>query len=108
MKKDISLNTGDLKIENIAMLARLELTDEEKKLFSKQLGSIIEYMNKLNKLDTTDVTPTAHALPIKNVFRDDKLEPSLPKDKALSNAPDRSSLSAGQAGDFYRVPKIIE
>lgn len=68
----------------------------------------MEYMNKLNQLDTTDVAPTAHALPIKNVFRDDTLEPSLPKDKALSNAPDRSSLTAGQAGDFYRVPKIIE
>ena len=108
MKKDTPLNTENIKIEDIAMLARLELTDEEKKLFSKQLGSIIEYMNKLNKLSTTDVTPTTHALPIKNVFRDDKMEPSLPKDKALSNAPDRSSLSGGQAGDFYRVPKIIE
>ena len=108
MKKNTSLNTGNLKIEDIAMLARLELKDEEKKLFSKQLGSIIEYMNKLNQLDTADVAPTAHALPIKNVFRDDKLEPSLPKDKALSNAPDRGSLPAGQIGDFYRVPKIIE
>ncbi|MEF9426441.1 MAG: Asp-tRNA(Asn)/Glu-tRNA(Gln) amidotransferase subunit GatC [Candidatus Mariimomonas ferrooxydans] len=88
-------------IGHIAMLARLELTKEEKKLFSKQIESIIEYIDKLNELDTTSVEPTAHVLPIKNVFREDELKPSLPKDEALKNAPDRTN-------DFYRVPKIIE
>ncbi|MEE8330135.1 MAG: Asp-tRNA(Asn)/Glu-tRNA(Gln) amidotransferase subunit GatC [Thermodesulfovibrionia bacterium] len=88
-------------IGHIAMLARLELTKEEKKLFSRQIESIIEYIDKLNELDTTSVEPTAHVLPIKNVFREDKLKPSLPKDEALKNAPDRTN-------DFYRVPKIIE
>ena len=90
-----------MKIDHIAMLARLELTNEEKEIFSKQLSSIIEYINKLNELDTTSIKPTAHILPIKNIFRDDKLKPSLPKDKALQNAP-------GRTDDFYRVPKIIE
>ena len=83
------------------MLARLDLTSEEKEIFSKQLSSIIEYINKLNELDTTSIKPTAHILPIKNIFRDDKLKSSLPKDKALQNAP-------GRTDDFYRVPKIIE
>ncbi len=90
-----------MKIDHIAMLARLDLTNEEKEIFSKQLSSIIEYINKLNELDTTSIKPTAHILPIKNIFRDDKLKPSLLKDKALQNAP-------GRTDDFYRVPKIIE
>jgi len=88
-------------IEHIVMLARLELTREERELFSKQLGNIIEYMDKLNELDTATVNPTAHVLPMKNVFREDVLKPSLPKEKALQNAPSRTD-------DFYRVPKIIE
>lgn len=90
-----------MEIDHIIMLARLELTKKEKELFSKQLSNIIEYMNKLNELDTTDVIPTAHVIPMKNVFREDKLKPSLPKDKALQNAPNKTE-------DFYRVPKIIE
>ncbi|MBI5026096.1 MAG: Asp-tRNA(Asn)/Glu-tRNA(Gln) amidotransferase subunit GatC [Nitrospirae bacterium] len=88
-------------IEHIAILARLKLTDEEKRLFSRQLGSIIEYMGKLNELDTASIEPTSHVLPVKNVFREDELRPSLHKDKALQNAPDKTD-------DFYRVPKIIE
>jgi len=90
-----------MKIEHITMLARLELTEKEKEVFSKQLGSIIEYIDKLNELDTTNVAPTAHILSMKNVFRNDELKPSLPKDKALRNAPDKTN-------SFYRVPKIIE
>jgi aspartyl-tRNA(Asn)/glutamyl-tRNA(Gln) amidotransferase subunit C len=90
-----------MEIEHITMLARLELTEKEKEVFSKQLSSIIKYIDKLNELNTTSVDPTAHVLPIKNVFRNDELKPSLPKDKALQNAPDK-------IGDFYKVPKIIE
>jgi len=91
----------ELEIEHIALLARLKLTEEEKRLFSKQVGSIIEYINKLNELGTANVEPTSHVLPLKNVFREDKLRPSLSRDKALQNAPDRNDR-------FYRVPKIIE
>ncbi len=90
-----------MKIEHVSILARLALANEDKELFSKQIGRIIEYMDKLNKLNTANVEPTAHVLPMKNVFRDDALKPSLPKDKALQNAPNRSD-------DFYAVPKIIE
>ncbi len=90
-----------MEIDHIAMLSRLELTDEEKKLFSRQIHNIIEYINKLNELDTTNVEPTAHVLPVKNVFREDKPGKSLSKDSSLQNGPDT-------ADDFYRVPKIIE
>ena len=90
-----------MEIDHVALLARLELKDEEKELFSKQVGSIIEYVDKLNELDIDDVEPTAHVLPIKNVFREDELRDSLPREKALQNAPRESN-------GFYRVPKIIE
>jgi aspartyl-tRNA(Asn)/glutamyl-tRNA(Gln) amidotransferase subunit C len=90
-----------MEIEHVALLARLKLSDSEKKLFSRQVGSIIDYINKLNELDTADIEPTAHVLPMKNVFREDKLRPSLPRDNALQNAPERND-------NFYRVPKIIE
>ena len=90
-----------MEIGHIALLARLELSEEEKALFSRQLGSIIEYIEKLNELDTTSVEPTAHVLPLHNVFREDALQPSLPREMALQNAPERNE-------QFYRVPKIIE
>ncbi|MBI4682284.1 MAG: Asp-tRNA(Asn)/Glu-tRNA(Gln) amidotransferase subunit GatC [Nitrospirae bacterium] len=90
-----------MEIEHVALLARLELSDEEKILFSKQVGSIIDYIDKLDKLNTSDIEPTAHVLPLKNVFREDKLNPSLPREKALQNAP-------GKNDNFFRVPKIIE
>ncbi len=90
-----------MKIEDVALLARLQLTGLEKELFTRQLDKTIEYINKLNELDTTHIEPTAHVLPINNVFREDELRPSLPGDKILQNAPERE-------GDFYRVPRIIE
>jgi len=90
-----------LKIEDVALLARLKLTVPEKELFAIQLKNTINYINKLNELDITDIKPTAHVLPIENVFREDKLSPSLSCDKALQNAPERE-------GNFFLVPRIIE
>ncbi|MBF0338668.1 MAG: Asp-tRNA(Asn)/Glu-tRNA(Gln) amidotransferase subunit GatC [Nitrospirae bacterium] len=88
-------------VQHIAALSRLSLTEEEKELFGNQLNDILLYVNKLNELDTVDVTPTSHVIPLQNIFRDDTLQQSIALDDALANAPDR-------AGDFYRVPKIIE
>ena len=88
-------------INHVAMLARLNLTDDEKEQFEKQVGSIINYIDKLNELDTSSIEPTAHVLPISNVFREDELKTSLPREKALQNAPEKDD-------GFYRVPKIIE
>lgn len=90
-----------MEVEYIALLARLRLTDEEKALFSKQLGSIISYIDKLNQLNTSNVDPTSHVLPMKNIFRDDKQDISLSRDKILENAPSKKE-------GFYKVPRIIE
>ncbi|MGA1790335.1 MAG: Asp-tRNA(Asn)/Glu-tRNA(Gln) amidotransferase subunit GatC [bacterium] len=88
-------------VEYVARLANLELNDEEKKIFTRQLDSILSYMDKLNQLDTVHVDPTSHVLPIKNIFRLDKVKPSLPMEEALANAPDRKN-------GFFRVPRVIE
>ncbi|MEW6599656.1 MAG: Asp-tRNA(Asn)/Glu-tRNA(Gln) amidotransferase subunit GatC [Nitrospirota bacterium] len=90
-----------MEIGHVALLARLKLSDDEAKLFSRQVGGILEYINKLNELDTEDIEPTAHVLSVKNVFREDIPRPSLPREKALQNAPESNE-------NFYRVPKIIE
>jgi len=88
-------------IAHIAMLARLRLSEEEESLFGAQLSSILDYMEKLNELDTTDVEPTSHVLPLSNVIREDIPGQSIPRDEVLVNAPEHTEK-------FYRVPKIIE
>jgi aspartyl-tRNA(Asn)/glutamyl-tRNA(Gln) amidotransferase subunit C len=88
-------------VEHIAMLARLELSEEEKGLFTNQLNAVLTYMEKLNELDTKDVEPTSHILTVQNVFKEDEVKGSLPRENALANAPDKTE-------EFYRVPKIIE
>lgn len=87
-------------VEHVALLARLELTPEEKKMYARQLGDILEYAQKLNNLDTRDVPPTAHVLPLQNVFREDRTGEHLPPEKVLANAPDRE-------GRFFKVPRIV-
>lgn len=88
-------------VKHIARLSRLYVTDEEMETFSNQLSSIIEYVEQLNSLNTSDIEPTSHIIPLKNVMRSDIIEPSLPAKNALKNAPNA-------VGAFYRVPKIIE
>ncbi len=88
-------------VEHVARLARLELTGEEKDLFTGQLDAILAYVDKLNELDTESIVPTAHAVHMENAFREDVEEPSIGVENALANAPDRS-------GSFFRVPKVIE
>ncbi len=88
-------------VSHIAHLARLELTEEELEKFSIQLSKILSYMDKLNELDTSNIEPTSHVIPIKNVFRDDVVFPSLSSEEALRNSPERTD-------NFFRVPRIIE
>ena len=77
------------------------LTDAELERMREQLNGILAYIEKLNELDTNDVEPTSHAVPLVNVMRDDEAGPCLSREDALANAPDR-------AGEFFRVPRIIE
>jgi len=88
-------------VQHVARLARLSLTDEELERMREQLDAILAYIDKLRELDVEGVEPTSHAVPLVNVMRDDEVTPVLPQEAALANAPDR-------AGEFFRVPRIIE
>jgi aspartyl-tRNA(Asn)/glutamyl-tRNA(Gln) amidotransferase subunit C len=86
-------------VEYVAALARLSLDDREKELYTHQLNEILAYMEQLNRLDTTNVEPLSHVTGLTNVMRDDAVTPSLPRDEALKNAPDRTEK-------FFRVPSV--
>jgi aspartyl-tRNA(Asn)/glutamyl-tRNA(Gln) amidotransferase subunit C len=92
---------AEFDIQYIAHLARVALTPDEEKKLGAQLGDILGYIEKLKKLDVSQVEPTAHAVPIANVTRPDKTRPSLPHAEALRNAP-------AQANGLFIVPKIVE
>ncbi|MDI6794447.1 MAG: Asp-tRNA(Asn)/Glu-tRNA(Gln) amidotransferase subunit GatC [bacterium] len=94
------MNISRNKVEHLAALARLELSDEEIEKFSHQLTDILNYAEKINQLDTGAVEPTAHAVPLKNVLREDEVKPSLLRETVLANAPD-----AGE--EYFKVPKVI-
>lgn len=88
-------------IEHVAELARLKLTPEEKKGLTHDMADIIEWVDRLNKLDTSGIEPMAHIMPVRNVFREDGAKPSYDREEILSNAPSR--------GDgCFKVPKIVE
>ncbi len=85
----------------VAHLARLHISEEEKEKFTSQLNDILGYIDKLNRVDTSDVESTTHAIYLNNAFRDDVIKESLNSDLALANAPD-------EKGHFFRVPRVIE
>jgi aspartyl-tRNA(Asn)/glutamyl-tRNA(Gln) amidotransferase subunit C len=87
-------------VRHVAMLSRLALDESRLKKLSGQLESILGYVAKISEVDVAGVEPMAHALPIHNVFREDVVEPSLPLEKVLQNAPDSD-------GPFFKVPKVI-
>jgi aspartyl-tRNA(Asn)/glutamyl-tRNA(Gln) amidotransferase subunit C len=87
-------------VEHVAGLAKLELSDQDKTFFTEELNTILAYAEQLNTLDTTEVAPMTHVLPIENVMREDVVIPSPPVEASLQNAPDREMSS-------YRVPKIL-
>lgn len=87
-------------IEQLAYLSRLDLAAEKKAAYTESLNVILDYLDMLNKLNTSDVEPAAHVLPIKNVFREDKLQQSLDMEQALANAPEEGE------GAFI-VPRIV-
>lgn len=88
-------------VEHVARLARLSLSEAEIEVFTEQLSRILEHVESLNRLDTTDVPPTYHSVPVENVLREDKPHTSLDKAKVLAQAPE------AEAGCF-KVPKITE
>ena len=88
-------------VRKIARLSRLELTEAEVEEFTGQLSAMLDYVAKMNELDTDNVEPLAHCLPVSNVFREDCVEESLGTEKTLANAPQRD-------GEFFKVPKILD
>jgi aspartyl-tRNA(Asn)/glutamyl-tRNA(Gln) amidotransferase subunit C len=88
-------------VRKVASLARLALDDEELLASGKQLTSILDYVRLLDEVDITGVTPMTHPVPAENVFREDQMLASLPREAALSNAPKTD-------GEFFVVPKILE
>ena len=88
-------------VKKVAKLARLDLTETEIEEFTIQLGSILEYVEKMNQLDTEKVEPLAHCLPVSNVFREDFVKESIGTQKALENAPQKDE-------SFFKVPKILD
>lgn len=92
---------SDFNIHYVARLARIALSPEEEQRLGTQLDHILGYIAKLKEVDVTGVEPTAHAFPLVNVTRPDEVEPSLPNEEALRNAP-------AKAGGLFVVPKIVE
>ena len=80
-------NSPEIDIDYVAKLARIELTDEEREKFSRQLGQILGYFEKLSGIDVSNVEPSAHAHAIYNVWRDDIEGDAMPLEDALMNAP---------------------
>ena len=88
-------------VEHVAKLARLGLSEEEKKIFTEQLNRILEYADRINQLPTEGVEPTSHTLPLRNVFREDRVIPSEDPESILANAP-------AHEAHMFRVPRILE
>ena len=85
----------------LARLARIELTDAELALLAPQLDVILESVTRVSEVAAADIPPTSHALPLTNVFREDVVVPSLPRDQVLAAAP-------AVERDRFRVPRILE
>lgn len=92
-------NLTEADTEHVAMLARISLSPEEITNFTQQLNNILDYFQKLEELDTTNVEPTYHILDIVNVTRPDEVTPSLPREEALANAPQTQD-------NYIKAPKI--
>jgi len=88
-------------VRHIAKLARLRFSDDGEAKMADEMGQILDYVDKLNELDTTGVPPMSHVLDIHNVFREDEVEQRIDHEDALRNAPDADS-------DYFRVPKVID
>ena len=87
-------------VSKVALLARLQLSEAELEAMTRQLGQIVHYVDLLAEVDSTDIEPMAHAVEVTSVLRPDRVAPSLPREKALANAP-RASHEA------FLVPPVL-
>ncbi|HBC92106.1 MAG TPA: Asp-tRNA(Asn)/Glu-tRNA(Gln) amidotransferase subunit GatB [Pelotomaculum sp.] len=87
-------------VDHVALLGRLELTEEEREMYTRQLNDILEHFQALERLNTENVLPTAHVLPLKNVYREDWAGQHLSREEVLANGPDVEE-------NCFKVPKIV-
>jgi aspartyl-tRNA(Asn)/glutamyl-tRNA(Gln) amidotransferase subunit C len=87
-------------IEKVALLSRLRLSETEAATMTAELGKIVAFVDQLAEVNTDGVEPMAHAMEIRDMFRDDRLLPSLPREEALANAPHHD-------GRGYLVPAVL-
>jgi len=87
-------------VEYLAGLVKLKLSENGKRKFQKELDKIINYIDQLKKVNTKNIPPTSHVIPMENVLREDKVLPSLSQDEALANAPEKEN-------GYFKVPKVI-
>ncbi len=87
-------------VRHVAKLARLAVDESRLAAAAAQLGSILGYIEQINEVDVAGVEPMAHAVPLHNVLREDTVEPSLPLERTLQNAPEAD-------GPFFKVPKVL-
>ena len=88
-------------IDSVALLSRLELSDQEKEELAGHINRLLENFQKLQEIDTEEVEPTSHAIPVSNVFRKDEVRPSLPAEDVVANGPQ-------VADNCFVVPRIVE
>ena len=88
-------------LETVAVLSRLRIPESEQEKYISQMDAILTYMDNLSQVNTDDVKPTTYALPMKNVFREDVVKPSLSREAALQNAPLKDN-------GYFKVPKVLE
>ncbi len=88
-------------VRHVALLTRIRLTEQEVELYRSQMDDILEHFQMLQELDTDQVPPTSHSLPLDTVMREDETKPCLDKEDVLSNAPRRE-------GDYFRVKAVLE
>lgn len=92
---------SDETIEYVGILAKLELSDEEREQAKKDIGRMLDYVDKLNKLDTSGVEPLSHVFPVSNVFREDVVTNGDDREQILANAPAKKDGS-------FKVPRTVE
>jgi len=94
----VTISAAD--VEHVAMLARLNIPESELEAYTRQLDNILKWIEQLEELNTEELEPTAHVLPVYNVFREDIVKDSIDREEALKGAPE---VQEGQ----FRVPKIV-
>ena len=87
-------------VEHVAWLAHIDLSSKEKTRFTQQFNEILEYFKRIDRVNTDEVQPTYHVLEVMNVYREDEVTPSLPKEEALKNAPKKEK-------EFLKAPRIV-